>query len=63
MIQLGGNIYFTSKLGATDGKSFQYLAAEMTGMTQEQYAEMMAHGGRPPEGNRFKSEWEERSRG
>jgi protocatechuate 4,5-dioxygenase, alpha chain len=63
MIELGGNIYFTSKLGATDGKSFQYLAAEMTGMTQEQYAEMMAHGGRSPDGNRFKAEWEERANG
>ena len=26
MIELGGNIYFTAKLGATDGKSFQQLA-------------------------------------
>jgi protocatechuate 4,5-dioxygenase, alpha chain len=63
MIELGGNIYFTSKLGATDGKSFQYLAAEMTGLTQEQYADMMAHGGRSPEGNRYKSEWEAKGRG
>ncbi len=57
MIELGGNIYYTSKLGATDGKSFQYLAAEMTGMTQEQYARMMLEGGRPVEGNRSKKEW------
>jgi protocatechuate 4,5-dioxygenase alpha chain len=63
MIELGGNIYFTSKLGATDGKSFQQLAAAMTGMTQQDYAEMMLKGGRPPQGNRFKSEWETRSRG
>lgn len=58
MIELGGNIYFTAKLGATDGKSFQYLAAAMTGMSQEEYAAMMANGGRSPEGNRFTSEWE-----
>jgi len=58
MIELGGNIYFTSKLGATDGLSFQQLAANMTGMTQQEYAEMMLHGGRSPEGNRYKSEWE-----
>ena len=45
-IQLGGNIYFLAKIGATDGKSFQYMAASMTGMTQEQYAEMMLKGGR-----------------
>jgi protocatechuate 4,5-dioxygenase alpha subunit len=57
MIELGGNIYFTSKLGATDGLSFQQLAANMTGMTQQAYADMMLAGGRPPEGNRYKSDW------
>ena len=30
MLELGGNIYFTAKLGATDGHSFRHLAAEMT---------------------------------
>ena len=45
-IELGGNIYFLSKIGATDGKSFQYMAASMTGMTQEAYAKMMLSGGR-----------------
>ena len=34
MLELGGNIYFTAKLGATDGHSFQHLAAVMTGNTQ-----------------------------
>ena len=52
-IAAGGNIYFLAKIGATDGKSFQYMAASMTGMTQEQYAAMMLAGGRSPEGNRF----------
>lgn len=56
MIKLGGNIYYTSKLGATDGKSFQYLAGAMSGMTQEEYAQMMAGGGRPIEGNRSMTE-------
>lgn len=56
MLQLGGNIYFTSKLGAADGLSFQQLAGLMTGMGQPAYAEMMLKGGRSPEGNRFKSE-------
>ena len=60
MIQLGGNIYFTSKLGATDGKSFQQLAASMTGMSQQDYADMMLKGGRPVTGNRHKSEWEDK---
>src|SRR6201999_4672403 len=57
MIELGGNIYFLSKLFSTDGLSFQFVAATMTGLTQEQYAEMMLKGGRPIEGNRSKSEW------
>lgn len=52
-IELGGNIYFLAKIGATDGKSFQYMAASMTGMTQEEYAQMMLKGGRSPEGNRY----------
>jgi protocatechuate 4,5-dioxygenase, alpha chain len=63
MIELGGNIYFIAKLGATDGLSFQQMAAAMTGMTQQAYADMMLHGGRSPDGNRFKSDWEDRPRG
>ena len=55
MLELGGNIYFTAKLGATDGHSFRHLAAVMTGATQEDYAAMMLAGGRSVEGNRSKS--------
>ena len=51
-IAAGGNIYFLAKIGATDGKSFQYMAASMTGMSQEDYAAMMLAGGRSPDGNR-----------
>jgi len=57
MIRLGGNIYYTSKLAACDGLTFQNIAAIMTGSTQEQYAAMMLKGGRPIDGNRSKSEW------
>jgi protocatechuate 4,5-dioxygenase alpha chain len=46
MIGLGGNIYFLAKIFATDGRSFQYAAALMTGMSQEEYARMMLEGGR-----------------
>ncbi len=53
MIELGGNIYFLAKVFATDGKSFQYAAALMTGMSQEAYLNMMVSGGRSPDGNRF----------
>ena len=56
MMALGGNIYFLAKIGATDGRSFQYMAASMTGMTQEDYAKMMAGGGRSIEGNRYSGE-------
>jgi protocatechuate 4,5-dioxygenase alpha chain len=55
MLELGGNIYFTAKLGATDGHSFQHLAALMTGSTQQDYAAMMLAGGRSVEGNRSRS--------
>ena len=55
MLELGGNIYFTAKLGATDGHSFRHLAATMTGSSQEDYAAMMLAGGRSVEGNRSKS--------
>src|ERR1700690_1416156 len=30
MLELGGNIYFTAKIAATDGLSFQQIAAMMT---------------------------------
>jgi protocatechuate 4,5-dioxygenase, alpha chain len=55
MLELGGNIYFTAKLGATDGHSFQHLAALMTGSSQQDYAAMMLAGGRSVEGNRSMS--------
>ncbi|HTH34270.1 MAG TPA: protocatechuate 4,5-dioxygenase subunit alpha [Xanthobacteraceae bacterium] len=55
MLELGGNIYFTAKLGATDGHSFRHLAAVMTGSTQDDYANMMLAGGRSVEGNRSRS--------
>jgi protocatechuate 4,5-dioxygenase alpha chain len=51
-IAAGGNIYFLAKLGATHGKSFQQMAGSMTGMTEEEYRDMMIAGGRSPEGNR-----------
>jgi protocatechuate 4,5-dioxygenase alpha chain len=57
MISLGGNIYFLAKIGATDGKSFQQMAASMTGMTEDAYRNMMVSGGRSPDGNRYLSEW------
>ena len=60
MISLGGNIYYLAKLFFTDQKSFQYVAAVMTGSSQEEYAQMMIKGGRPVAGNRYKKEWEKK---
>ncbi len=55
LLELGGNIYFTAKLGASDGHPFQHLAALMTGSTQQDYADLMLRGGRSVEGNRSRS--------
>ena len=56
MLALGGNIYFTSKIAATDGLSFRQIAATMSGISEPEYAQMMLDGGRSIEGNRSKSE-------
>ncbi len=59
LLELGGNIYYTSKLAAYHGINFQELAGLMTGMGAEKYRAMMVSGGRSIEGNRSKSEWED----
>ena len=59
-IALGGNIYFLARIGATDGKSFQQMAGSMTGMSEEEYRDMMIAGGRSIEGNRYTREWEKK---
>jgi protocatechuate 4,5-dioxygenase, alpha chain len=56
MLELGGNIYYTYKLAAFDGMTFQQLASQQTGVTEEQYVEMMLSGGRSIENNRSRSE-------
>jgi protocatechuate 4,5-dioxygenase, alpha chain len=57
LLELGGNVYYTFKLAACDGMTFQQLAAEQTGMSTEDYAAMMLSGGRPIDGNRSRAEW------
>jgi protocatechuate 4,5-dioxygenase alpha chain len=54
LLHLGGVSYALAKLAFTDEHSYQYMAAEMTGMTQEEYAAMMIAGGRSIEGWRSK---------
>ena len=58
LIELGGNVYYTYKLAACDGMTFQDLAGEQTGMTADAFAQMMVDGGRPAEGNRRRTDWE-----
>ena len=60
MLELGGNIYYTAKLAAYHRINFQELAGLMTGKGSEAYRAMMIGGGRSIDGNRYKSEWEEK---
>jgi protocatechuate 4,5-dioxygenase, alpha chain len=52
LIDLGGNIYFLSKIFSTDGISFAEAVSTMTDMEFPEYREMMLNGGRSPQGNR-----------
>lgn len=56
MLSLGGNIYFLSKIFATDGLSYVQAVSTMTGMSVEEYQAMMLSGGRSPDGWRSLSE-------
>ena len=52
LIELGGNMYFLVKIASTDGWSAQKAVGSMTGMSPEEYSQMMKDGGRSPEGVR-----------
>lgn len=52
MLDLGGNIYYLAKVFSTDGKSFLEAVSTMTGMSVDEYRQMMIDGGRSPEGVR-----------
>lgn len=56
MLQLGGNIYYTFKLAALDGRSMQYLGGAFSGISEEEFRNMMVAGGRSVEGNRYRGE-------
>lgn len=58
MLELGGNIYYTLKLAATDGIPIDQAYAAMAGMSREDFRAMMVGGGRPPEGNLYLKDWE-----
>jgi protocatechuate 4,5-dioxygenase, alpha chain len=50
LLEVGGNVYYTYKLAACDGMTFQDLAGAQTGMTPEDFADMMRTGGRSARG-------------
>lgn len=56
MLQVGGNIYYTFKLAIFDRLSMQHVGGEMSGITVEEFRQMMIDGGRSIELNRSKSE-------
>jgi protocatechuate 4,5-dioxygenase, alpha chain len=56
MLKVGGNIYYTIKIAFCDGLTFQDVASMMSGVSKDEYAQMMLAGGRSPEGNRYKDE-------
>ena len=54
MLDLGGNIYYTWKIAACDGKSMQYIGGKMSGISEDEFKEMMLSGGRSIIGHRSK---------
>jgi protocatechuate 4,5-dioxygenase alpha chain len=56
MLDLGGNVYFLSKIFASDGLSYVQAVSTMTDMTTPEYQQMMLNGGRNIEGWRSKRE-------
>ena len=52
LLDLGGNVYFLSKLFSTDGQSFAQAVSTMTDLNFEDYTAMMIAGGRSATGNR-----------
>jgi protocatechuate 4,5-dioxygenase alpha chain len=56
MLDLGGNVYFLSKIFASEGLSYVQAVSTMTDMNVEQYQAMMLAGGRNIDGWRSKKE-------
>jgi len=56
LLELGGVSYAIVKLAFTDRKSYQFMASQMCGVTEQQYVDMMLAGGRSVDGWRSKSQ-------
>lgn len=52
LLDLGGNVYFFSKIFSSDGLPFAEAVSTMTDMSWPEYRQMMLDGGRPAAGNR-----------
>jgi protocatechuate 4,5-dioxygenase alpha chain len=52
LLDMGGNVYFLSKLFSSDGIPFAEAVSTMTDMTWPEYRQMMMDGGRSPVGQR-----------
>lgn len=50
MLQLGGNIYYTFKIATVDGLNMQDIGASMSGISVEEFSQMMIQGGRQADG-------------
>lgn len=46
MLQLGGSIYYTFKLAIFDGLSMQKVGGLMSGVSEDEFRQMMIDGGR-----------------
>lgn len=56
MLDTGGNVYFLSKIFASEGKSYVQAVSTMTDMNVDEYQAMMVAGGRNIEGWRSKKD-------
>lgn len=56
MLDLGGQVYFLSKIFSSDGLSYVEAVHTMTDMDLDTYQKMLSSGGRSPEGWRSKKE-------
>ena len=56
MLQLGGNVYYLLKLAAFDRVSVQHMCGQMSGVSEQEFVQMMVGGGRSADGQRSKAE-------
>lgn len=56
LLELGGVSYALAKLAFTDRKSYQWMASQMVGVSEQEYVDMMMSGGRSPDGWRSQSD-------